>query len=288
MSHSKKLNLWQKLKRLLTESGSEHNDEAASVPSASVATPGERDNDLRARATAAPLVSTAHKAKTVLKLEIDADEPEDESEANDYDRSNDYMDTPASLSFKQMQTNSLDGPDAEDAPITARFNDYLTDQHWHFTHHHPKHNDDLQTHHLSLRMKNEPINWVCLFRIQERTQLVAVYGILPFSIPDSHRSAAMLLKTQLNYDMILGNIEMDLSDGEIRYKTAVDVEAAGMSDEVISYLIQSVIAMTTVTYELFNDLLDNPNPSEDIDILLDEIQDQVNNRTYFLASDEVQ
>jgi hypothetical protein len=61
-----------------------------------------------------------------------------------------------------------------------------------------------------------------------------------------------------------------------------------MSDEVISYLIQSVIAMTTVTYELFNDLLDNPNPSEDIDILLDEIQHQVNDRTYFLPSERVQ
>lgn len=286
MSHSKKLNLWQKLKRLLTEKGTEHQEESVAAnqdTSDSEATPEAKDNDLRTRATMAPAISISHQAKSALKLEIEAMDPEEAG-----DDADDYIDTPAALSFKQMQANSLTGPDAGEAPITARFNDYLSAQHWHFTHHYPKNNDDLETHHLSLRMKNEPINWVCLFRIQERTQLVAVYGILPFSIPDSHRNAAMLLKTQLNYDMILGNIEMDLSDGEIRYKTAIDVEAAGMSDEVISYLIQSVIAMTTVTYELFNDLLDNPNPSEDIDVLLDEIQHQVNDRTYFLPSEQVQ
>ena len=282
MSHSKKLNLWQKLKRLLTEKGTEHQDSDALATDKETEQAVVPENDLRARQPTATLVNTANKTTTALKLEIDADAIEEQ------DTDEDFIESPTALSFKQMQANNLAGPDANEAPITARFNDYLTDQHWHFTHHHPKSNDDLQTHHLSLRMKNEPINWVCLFRIQERTQLVAVYGILPFSVPDSHRNAAMLLKTQLNYDMILGNIEMDLSDGEIRYKTAIDVEAAGMADEVISYLIQSVIAMTTVTYELFNDLLDNPNPSEDIDVLLDEIQHQVNDRTYFLPSERVQ
>lgn len=282
MSHSKKLTLWQKLKRLLTEKGTKHQDQSATAHqdiSDHDAPPVARDNDLRSRATAIRLIPAT---KTAVESEIDSDEMQAPIQDND------FIDTPSALSFKQMHTNSLLGPDANDAPITARFNDYLTDQHWHFTHHYPKANDELQTHHLSLRMKNEPINWVCLFRIQERTQLVAVYGILPFSIPDSHRNAAMLLKTQLNYDMILGNIEMDLSDGEVRYKTAIDVEAAGMSDEVIRYLIQSVIAMTTVTYELFNDLLANPNPSEDIDMLLDEIQHQVNDRTYFLPSEQLQ
>lgn len=286
MSHSKKLTLWQKLKRLLTDKATKHQDQSLAAHqdiSDRDAAPIARDNDLRTdlrtRATAIRLIPAT---KTAVESEIDADETQAPLQDND------FIDTPSALSFKQMHTNSLLGPDANDAPITARFNDYLTDQHWHFTHHYPKANDELQTHHLSLRMKNEPINWVCLFRIQERTQLVAVYGILPFSIPDSHRNAAMLLKTQLNYDMILGNIEMDLSDGEVRYKTAIDVEAAGMSDEVIRYLIQSVIAMTTVTYELFNDLLANPNPSEDIDMLLDEIQHQVNDRTYFLPSEQLQ
>lgn len=189
---------------------------------------------------------------------------------------------------KQITANTQEDDDYKNAPITQRIQQFLNDQQWHFLHHSPKADDKYHTHHLSMRMQNDDINWVCLFRIQERSQLVAVYGILPFSIPETHRSAALLLTAQLNYDMILGNLEMDLSDGEVRYKTALDIEATGMSDEVLNYLIQSVIAMTTVSYELFNDLLETAEPSQDLETLLGEIRQQADARTFYLPSENIQ
>ena len=107
-------------------------------------------------------------------------------------------------------------------------------------------------------------------------------------MPESHQSAAMLLITQLNYDMLIGNLEMDINDGEIRYKHAIDVEALGINDEIIEHLLQSVIAMTTVANELFSDLLNNQDPAEDMQTLLVELRQQSDSRTFFLPTQFVQ
>ena len=285
MSHPKKLSLWQKIKQFLTQPMAKTGQTSgSSSKQPKAATHPELDKQSKQYDAGMNLSAQSSHVKV--------SGTSDQNSASQSERPL-TKDKGAGIaqplpSFKQLTSDSQASHTTHSSPITSRFSQYLKAQHWHFTHYRPKPNDSQQTHHLSLRMKHESVNWVCLFRIQERSQLVAVYGILPFMIPDSHRSAAMLLLTQLNYDMILGNIEMDLNDGEIRYKTSLDIEATGLSDEIISYLIQSVIAMTTVSYELFNDLLDNPEPAQDIEHLLDQIRQQVDSRTYFLASDQVQ
>ena len=98
----------------------------------------------------------------------------------------------------------------------------------------------------------------------------------------------MLLITQINYDMLIGNLEMDINDGEIRYKHAVDVETVGINDEIIEHLLQSVIAMTTVANELFSDLLNNQDPAEDMQTLLIELRQQSDSKTFFLPTQFVQ
>ena len=137
-------------------------------------------------------------------------------------------------------------------------------------------------------MRNKKLDCGYLFRVQEHNNLLAVYGILPFLIPESHQSAAMLLITQINYDMLIGNLEMDINDGEIRYKNAIDVEAVGMDENTIEHLLQSVIAMTTVANEIFSDLIDNQNPAEDLPTLLTELRQQSDSRTFFLPTQFVQ
>ena len=137
-------------------------------------------------------------------------------------------------------------------------------------------------------MRNKNIDCGYLFRVQEKNKLLAVYGILPFLIPESHQSAAMLLITQINYDLLIGNLEMDVNDGEIRYKHAIDVEAVGIGNDVIEHLLQSVIAMTTVANEIFSDLIDNQNPAEDLPTLLTELRQQSDSRTFFLPTQFVQ
>ena len=181
----------------------------------------------------------------------------------------------------------------DDTPIVNYLKQYFDEQQWHYNHYRPrtsgnKNIDSQQSHHLSLRMRNNKLDCGYLFRVQEKSNLLAVYGILPFLIPESHQSAAMLLITQINYDMLIGNLEMDINDGEIRYKNAIDVEAVGMDENTIEHLLQSVIAMTTVTYEIFSDLVNNQNPATELQDLLMTLHQQEDARTFFLLTQFVQ
>lgn len=198
-----------------------------------------------------------------------------------------YFDNDIDSMAKQNELN--------DTPIVNYLKQYFDEQQWHYNHYRPKssdsdnnNNDSQQSHYLSLRMRNKKLDCGYLFRVQEHNNLLAVYGILPFLIPDSHQSAAMLLITQINYDMLIGNLEMDINDGEIRYKNAIDVEAVGMDENTIEHLLQSVIAMTTVTYEIFSDLVNNQNPAAELPDLLMTLHQQEDARTFFLPTQFVQ
>ena len=197
----------------------------------------------------------------------------------------------------RLEKNSLNNQDANDpydeaqevdAPTDLSIVDYLKqyfyDKDWHYTYYRPRASDSQQSHHLSLQMINKQIECGYLFRVQEANNLLAVYGILPFLIPESHQSAAMLLITQINYDMLIGNLEMDINDGEIRYKNAIDIEAVGIDDHIMEHLLQSVIAMTTVTYEIFSDLVNTADPSEDLATLLSELRQQADGRKFYLPT----
>lgn len=79
-------------------------------------------------------------------------------------------------------------------------------------------------HSMRLPIQGKNAEWVCLLRVFEQTERVLVYSLLPDSVPEAQRSDLALMLTQINYGLIVGNFEMDLDDGEIRYKTSLDVE----------------------------------------------------------------
>ena len=185
---------------------------------------------------------------------------------------------------------SLTKPVDDDSatPIVDYLKCYLEDKQWHYSYYQPRKNDPQKSHHLCLRMRSKKLDCSYLFRVQEKNALLAVYGILPFTIPESHHHAAMLLITQINYDMLIGNLELDTRDGELRYKNAIDVEAVGINDATIDYLLQSVIAMTSVAHEIFSDLIDTQDPSQDMATLLNELRLQADARVFFLPSQKMQ
>jgi hypothetical protein len=50
-----------------------------------------------------------------------------------------------------------------------------------------------------------------------------------------------------NYGMIVGNFEIDLDDGEVRYKTSVDVEGVTATRQ----LIQNLVAPNVITMDRY-------------------------------------
>ncbi|WP_019673802.1 type III secretion system chaperone family protein [Psychrobacter lutiphocae] len=134
------------------------------------------------------------------------------------------------------------------------------------------------------------IEWGCVIRIHEHTQLVAIYGVLPFQLPSSHLQAGLTLAAQLNYDMMLGCVEVDIRDGEIRFKNSLDFEPIIESNQgeipavVISYLLKGVMAMTASFEPLFRDLINSDPKDFELLALLDKRQQAQLDSTFFLAS----
>jgi hypothetical protein len=63
------------------------------------------------------------------------------------------------------------------------------------------------------------------------------YSIFPVRAPVERTGEVAEFITRANYGMIIGNFELDYADGEIRYKTSVDVEEVEMVDPLIRHLI---------------------------------------------------
>ncbi|OXL25516.1 YbjN domain-containing protein [Psychrobacter sp. DAB_AL32B] len=273
MSQRTKLNLWQKIKQLLTASTVQSAIDEIKTPED---TPAAKVNN-ESNTSQAENVSVKANNADISNSNSKSDSSSISSVAKDIDAETD------------IDIKSTSEPHSNDAiSIVDYLKQYFNDKEWHYTHYQPATNDSQQSHHLFLRMRNKQLDCGYLFRVQETNNLLAVYGVLPFLIPESHQSAAMLLITQINYDMLIGNLEMDINDGEIRYKNAIDIEAVGIDDDIIEHLLQSVVAMTTVTYEIFSDLISNQDPAKELQTLLTQLRQQADSRTFFLPTQFVQ
>lgn len=77
--------------------------------------------------------------------------------------------------------------------------------------------------------------------VQERAEQeqMVVYSMLPVKTPEALRATVAEFITRANYGMIIGNFELDYNDGEVRYKTSLDVENAQELYPLIKNLVYS-------------------------------------------------
>ena len=77
--------------------------------------------------------------------------------------------------------------------------------------------------------------WQCF--LQERNNQVLFYSVAPVSCPEENRAAISEFITRANYGMSIGNFELDFSDGEIRYKTSLDVDEGDLANNLIKPVV---------------------------------------------------
>jgi hypothetical protein len=79
--------------------------------------------------------------------------------------------------------------------------------------------------------------WTCYARWIDEMERFVFYSVLPIKVPEAARPAAAEFVTRANYGIILGNFEMDYADGEVRYKTSIDVEGGQLVPAMIKTLV---------------------------------------------------
>lgn len=90
---------------------------------------------------------------------------------------------------------------------------------------------------LRLGMNGKNGKWVGYAQAREEQDQFVFYSVLPVTAPEQMRATMAELLTRLNYGLVIGNWEMDFRDGEVRYKTSVDVEGDRLSTNLVRNLV---------------------------------------------------
>lgn len=98
---------------------------------------------------------------------------------------------------------------------------------------------------LRLPFQGKGGRWNCYaqVRVTKDVEQVLFYSVLPLNVPVEKRAAIAEFITRANYGMALGNFELDYNDGEVRYKTSVDVTDQDINSGLLRPLIYTNVLM---------------------------------------------
>lgn len=82
-------------------------------------------------------------------------------------------------------------------------------------------------------LTGEVHQYQCIFVADEPNRVLLLYAIAPLRVPPGSRLAVCEFLCRANYNMKLGNFEIDLADGEVRFKTSVSVEGIELGATVV-------------------------------------------------------
>ena len=77
--------------------------------------------------------------------------------------------------------------------------------------------------------------------MDERDQLL-IHSVRDGRIPEQHRPSVGAFLHRANFGVVLGNFELDLDDGELRFKTSIDVGGDRLSDALVEHLMLANVA----------------------------------------------
>lgn len=75
--------------------------------------------------------------------------------------------------------------------------------------------------------------WTCYAQAREEQYQCVFYSLCPIKTSEAHRTAMAEFITRANYGLIVGNFELDFNDGEIRFKTSLDVEGTELNAALV-------------------------------------------------------
>ena len=85
--------------------------------------------------------------------------------------------------------------------------------------------------HMSVTGKNG--TWAVFVRCDDQADRFSIHSSAPVRVPEAKRQAVAEYLTRANWGMSIGNFELDFSDGEVRYKTSMDIDGIDLNENLI-------------------------------------------------------
>ena len=96
---------------------------------------------------------------------------------------------------------------------------------------------------LSVSFSGKSGQWSCYARINEEKEVFIFYSYCPVKAPEDKRPILGDFLTRANYGLYIGNFELDYNDGEVRYKTSIDVEGDRLSTALVKRLVYANVSV---------------------------------------------
>ncbi|BAZ16705.1 hypothetical protein NIES4071_85830 [Calothrix sp. NIES-4071] len=96
---------------------------------------------------------------------------------------------------------------------------------------------------LQIAFQGENGTWTCYARARAEQQQFLFYSVCPVKAPSSKLLAIAEFLTRANSGLVIGNFELEFADGEISYKTSIDVEGDRLSSALIKNLVYANVRM---------------------------------------------
>lgn len=118
---------------------------------------------------------------------------------------------------------------------------------------------------LSMAFSGKNGKWMCYAQAREEQEQFVFYSVCPVNVPPSRIEAATEFITRANYGMIIGNFELDYADGEIRYKTSIDVEGDSLTAPLVKQMVYAnVLIMDRYLPGILSVVYGDADPAEEI------------------------
>ena len=97
---------------------------------------------------------------------------------------------------------------------------------------------------LHSRFQSNHGEWTCFAHCRPEFDQYLFYSVAPVRAPAVLRPAVAEYLTRANWGLILGNFELDYGDGEVRFKSSIQLNGAPLCAEILHPLVYgNVLAM---------------------------------------------
>lgn len=106
--------------------------------------------------------------------------------------------------------------------------------------------------------------WLVYAEAREDEQRVVFYSVVPFNVPRELRPLVAEFITRANDGLLVGNFELDYDDGEVRFKTSLDVKGARLTPALVERAVLTNLHATNTYTAGLAALITDPSrsPSE--------------------------
>lgn len=115
---------------------------------------------------------------------------------------------------------------------------FLNQKQWQYK----KFNDQI----FKLLFTTENNQWSFLIALNEENFEICCYSIYPDQIPPEKRGDFAIFITGVNYELTIGNFELDFDDGELRLRTSLPFDQEGLKIQILEKIIN--INIETMNY----------------------------------------